>query len=307
MSNKKVLLVINPKAGVEVIKDRTLDIISVFNKAGYETSVYVTQAPRDGTRYVSEVGSMYDIVVACGGDGTMHEVADGILNLEKKPAFAVMPCGSMNDFASTLGMPNDLVKCAEAIVEGEVFNCDIGYTDDDRFIYAAAFGIFTEITFETPQYLKNAIGSIAYAVQGVMDLPTYKYHRLKVEYEGGSIEDDFALGLISNTTSIAGMRKLFDSVSSLEDGMIELMLLKIPTNIEDVVKALRIINHLEPIDAEEVKRFAIFVQTPWAKITSDEPLKWLADGEANGVRTTTEIRVDKGALPTIRATRSYED
>ncbi|MGI5888805.1 MAG: diacylglycerol/lipid kinase family protein [Oscillospiraceae bacterium] len=298
---KRMLFVINPKAGVAAVRENVLDIIGIYCRAGYDVSTYVTEKRKDATQYVTECGADYDIIVVCGGDGTMHEVADGILNLDydKRPPLGVMPGGSVNDFASTLGMPDDLIECAKRICNGKVIYCDAGMVNEYRFIYCTAFGWFTEISFETPQYLKNAIGNLAYALQGIKDFPSYRYRRIKVEYDDGTIEGDYAIGVVSNTTSIAGMRKLFDHVSELNDGKLELMLIRFPNNIADFTTAMNIINQREKLDPEAIKGFGTLLKTSWARITCESPTTWLADGEDGGTHESAEIKVLKGALPVI--------
>ena len=146
--DKCMLFIYNPKAGKAQIKSNLLDIIDTFVKAGYEVTAYPTQGPGDAVRAVRERRNGYDIVVCSGGDGTLDEVVTGMMRCEEKLPIGYVPAGSTNDFANSLGIPRSMVKAADVVVNGRNFACDIGAFNDDTFIYVAAFGLFTDVSYE---------------------------------------------------------------------------------------------------------------------------------------------------------------
>ena len=158
MSVKKLLFVFNPKSGMGLIKNHLLDIVDIMVKAGFEVSVYTTQARGDAQRKVMNDGKHYDRIVCSGGDGTLDEVVTGMRQVDLNIPLGYIPAGSTNDFANSLGVSGDMLRAARIAVGDGIKSFDVGTFNDDIFVYIAAFGIFTEVSYETPQELKNALG-----------------------------------------------------------------------------------------------------------------------------------------------------
>ena len=143
----------------------------------------------DGIQAVKERRfGFYDIIVCSGGDGTLDEVVSGMMQCDRRIPIGYVPAGSTNDFANSLHIPRDMIRAAEAIIEGKTFNCDIGGFNDDFFVYIAAFGLFTDVSYETPQDIKNVLGHMAYILEGMRRLPGVRSCRMKVESEEVSVE-----------------------------------------------------------------------------------------------------------------------
>ena len=123
---QKMLFVYNPRAGKAQIRSNLLDIIDIFVKAGYEVTAYPTQASGDAVKAVRERHSGYDIVACCGGDGTLDEVVNGMMQCEEKLPIGYIPAGSTNDFANSLKIPKSMIKAADVVVNGMNYACDIG-------------------------------------------------------------------------------------------------------------------------------------------------------------------------------------
>ncbi len=140
---KKMLFVYNPMAGKEQISTHLSNIVQVFCKASFEVTIFATAGPKDATRIVEERGTEYDYIVCSGGDGTMNEVATGLMSLEQKPVCGYIPAGTVNDFASSLSIPKVMEEAASLVVNGEVFHCDLGQFNEKYFTYVAAFVAFT--------------------------------------------------------------------------------------------------------------------------------------------------------------------
>ena len=167
---KRMLFVYNPNSGMGLLKPKLSDVIDTFVKGGYEVTVYPTQRSQDAVRKVSEYTEEYDLVTCSGGDGTLDEVVTGMMMRENKTPIGYIPAGTTNDFANSLHIPKDILMAAHTSVNGAPFACDIGRFNDDVFVYIAAFGLFTDVSYQTKQNVKNVLGHLAYVLEGVKRL-----------------------------------------------------------------------------------------------------------------------------------------
>ena len=285
---KKMFFIVNLIAGRAEIGGRLGEIIDLFTKAGYEVTVHITQNSTDASvkaKYACENG--FDILVCSGGDGTLSQCLQGIMESERRIPIGYIPAGSTNDFARSLGIPRDAMSAARWVVDGIRTPCDIGGFNDEYFTYIVAFGAFTNVTYETSQPLKNVFGHAAYIFSGLMQLNSIRSKRMRVEYNGEVIEDDFIFGMVTNSSSVAGLLSMNDFL--LDDGQFEVTLIKKPTNILQLQEIVRSLMNIKiAIDKEYIK----FFRTDKVTFTSlsDEPLTWTRDGEYGGdspVKTIT--------------------
>ena len=276
---KKLLFVYNPRAGKEMLKPRLSDVLDIFVKAGYEVTVHPTQAYRDAYYQIKEyeVGK-YDLIACSGGDGTIDEVATGMMKRREMGKDVVpvgyIPAGTTNDFAKSLHIPRKPLAAADNAVKGVPFPCDIGKFNDSVFVYIAAFGIFTDVSYETDQAVKNVLGHMAYILEGakrIFNIPSYK---IKVEHDGEVIEDEFIFGLVTNSRSVGGFSNMVGKNIVFDDGLFEVTLIKTPKNpiaLQEIIAALLI----EQVDTKHMYTFKT------KKITFDsvEEIPWTLDGE----------------------------
>lgn len=291
MKKKKMLFIYNPHAGKANIKNNLMDIIDVFAKAQYEVTVYPTQGSGDAIQITREKSSKYDIVVCSGGDGTLDEVVTGMMQCEKRKTIGYLPAGSTNDFANSLHIPKNMIKAARTVVDGEKFPCDIGAFNDDSFVYIAAFGMFTDVSYETNQNVKNVLGHMAYILEGmkrIIDVPSYQ---LKIFYEDQIIEDEFVFGMITNSESVGGFKRITGNWVELDDGVFEVTLIKKPTNpleLNSILSALV----LKDIDTEYMYCF----RTNRIEFQSEKAIAWTLDGEFGGDHREVVIENQKQAI-----------
>ena len=218
MSKKKMLFVYNPKAGKERIRSNLLDIIDIFAKADYEIVVHPTQKKGDAVQAVMDRSDEYDIVACCGGDGTLDEVVSGMWKSKRRTTIGYVPAGSTNDFAVSLGIPSAMHEAAEGIVNGNEFQCDIGVMNEETFVYIAAFGLFTDVSYQTKQDVKNVLGHMAYILEGAKRLSEIRSYHLKVTTDEGVIEDDFVFGMVTNSRSVGGFKDITGKQILMDDG-----------------------------------------------------------------------------------------
>ena len=282
---KKLMLVINPAAGRGGFKLNLPDALQLLDKGGYRTTLYFTSDRGEATEYVRENGEGFDVVACIGGDGTLSEVIAGLMKLENPPKLAYIPMGTANDVATTLALPkNDCLAAARRILDVTAHPFDVGGFGDQYFAYIAAFGAFTEVSYSTPQNQKKALGHLAYVLQGASQLGKLESYHVRVEYDGGVVEEDLVYGSMSNSTSVAGIVRLKDEMVSLGDGMSELVLVKDPGTVEGFGELVTSVLG-QTFDSDKL----IILHTKKAKFHFDKPVAWTRDGEAGGEHQDVEL------------------
>lgn len=281
---KQMLFIYNPKAGKVQIRSNLLDIIDIFVKAGYEVTAYPTQSPGDAVKAVRERRQGFDMVVCSGGDGTLDEVVTGMLKSDEHVPIGYVPAGSTNDFANSLKIPKGMLKAADVVVNGENFACDVGRFNGGVFIYVAAFGIFTDVSYATPQDTKNVLGHAAYLIEGVKRLPSIRAYPLKITCNGEVIEGEFLYGMVTNSHSVGGFRGITGQNVALDDGLFEVTLIRRPANPLDLNNIIRALVD-KRVKSEHIYTFT----TQKLKVESEEPVAWTLDGEFGGEQCKVEI------------------
>ncbi len=280
----KMLFVYNPRSGRGLIKSNLFDIINIFTEGGYEVTAYPTQGALDAYKKISEAALDYDIVTVSGGDGTLSEAVKALMELEEKIPLGYIPAGSTNDFATSMSIPKKMTDAAHEILDGVFFEYDIGKFNDNYFVYIAGFGMLTDVAYETPQERKNIFGHAAYIVEGLKRLHTYKGIDMTVIHDGIEESGNFLVGLVSNSTSIAGVRFYAGDEIHFDDGLFEVTLVRTPTNPLVLQQTLNdaIMNRLN------TKNFLSF-KTSFVTFRASEPVSWTLDGEAGGSLTEASI------------------
>ena len=231
---KKMLFIYNHKAGKAQIRNKLADILDVFTKGGYEITVYPTQRSEDAMEKTEKRSKEYDIVVCSGGDGTLDEVVEGMMKRTDRVPIGYVPAGTTNDFARSLHIPSNMIRAAEMIVQEKEYTCDIGLFNEDSFVYIAAFGLFTDVSYETDQQVKNVLGHLAYVLEGARRLNKYPSYHLRVTSNGTTIEEDFMYGMVTNSVSVGGFKNITGKHIHLDDGVFEVTLIKKPKNVVEL-------------------------------------------------------------------------
>ena len=289
---KKVLFIVNPKSGKGSIRSKLLDIVDIFVTAEFDLTLYISQSAGDARAKAKEVEGRYELVICSGGDGTLDEVISGMMECEKRSAIGYIPCGSTNDFAHSLKIPTSMTKAAEHIAAWKEFPCDIGRFNDDYFVYIAAFGLFTDVSYETSQDVKNVLGHLAYILEGMKKLTEIKSYPMKVESEEMTVEGNFLFGMVTNSTSVGGFRNITGKHVHLDDGVFEVTLIKTPQNILELNE---IIQAVIAGKSENNKYFYQF-RSKAVKFISGDPVAWTLDGEFGGYHEVVDVKNDKQAL-----------
>lgn len=291
MKKKKLLFVLNPFSGKGEIKNKLMNIVDIFIKGGYEVTIHTTQKPQDATEVIEKKAEEYDLVVCSGGDGTLDETVTGMMRQDKRIPIGYIPAGSTNDFAGSLKIPKRMDKAAEIVVEGEPFSCDIGSFNGDYFVYIAAFGLFTDVSYGTSQELKNRIGHAAYILEGLKRLHTIQSYHMRIEYEDQIIEDDFVYGMVTNSTSAGGFKNITGKNVKLDDGLFEVTLICMPKNpleLNEIIGSLtNMIDNTDCIYTFKADKI---------KFISEIKIPWTLDGEYGGSHKELMIENQKQAV-----------
>ena len=288
---KKLLLIINPVAGRNQAQADLFKMVRVFAEHDCEVTVYPTRGPQDCTRKVLADAGRFDLVVCCGGDGTLNEMVSGMMQREDPVPMGYIPLGSTNDFAASLHLPSHVEEAALRCVEGTAFHMDVGSLNDRYFNYIAAFGAFTEASYATPQQIKNALGHLAYILEGVKSLGRLQPIHVRITADGETFEEDYLFGAVTNTVSLGGVLRLDPSRVLLDDGMYELLLVKNPQNpteAQAMLSALMLQNYDGPL-VRMLRASDILFE-------SNHEISWTIDGEFGGSFSTTHILNNKNAV-----------
>ncbi len=288
---KELLFIYNPNAGKGLIKPKLSDVVDIFVKAGYEVTIYPTQKYQDAYDKVLTLEKQYDLVVCSGGDGTLDEVVTGMMHRENKMPIGYIPAGTTNDFANSLHIPRDMFKAADVAVNGAIFSCDVGTFNTDNFIYIAAFGLFTDVPYQTNQNVKNVLGHLAYILEGAKRLHDVPSYRIKVTHDDEVIEDEFIYGMVTNSRSVGGFRNMIGKNVVFDDGEFEVTLIRTPktiTALQEIIAALLI----EQIDTKYMYSF----KARHIEFESLEEIAWTLDGEFGGIHDKVCIQNEQKSL-----------
>ena len=282
---KKLLFIMNPFAGQKKANKVLPEILMLFTEAGYEINISMTTGPGSATRLAAERGGNADLVVCCGGDGTLNETIAGLLMAGLNVPVGYIPSGTTNDFASSLKLSHNPIQAAKDILEGQPVAYDVGKFGDRYFCYVASFGAFTKSSYAVPQTVKNALGHTAYILGGISELSQIRNEHVRMEIDGEVVEDDFLFGAICNSTSVGGILTLPSDRVDMRDGIFEVMLIRAARNFNEITECIQAVQNQEYNCGMITFRPARKI-----KITVDPLMAWTLDGEkADGYQ---EIEVE---------------
>lgn len=283
--SQKLLFIFNSHSGKGQIKTELMGILDTMVKADFDVTVYPTQARGDAVRKVLMDGRRYDRIVCSGGDGTLDEVVTGLLRAGLHTPVGYIPAGTTNDFANSLSIPMGMQRAASVAVGNTMFPCDVGDFNGDTFVYVAACGIFTEVSYATSQQMKNLFGHLAYLMEGakhLFDVPTLE---MRVEANGEVYEGEFIYGMVTNSLSVGGFKGVTGDNVRLNDGLFEGTFIRSPQNPLELSEILTCLGNL--IDNSDL---ICSFKTDELKIQSRQLIPWTLDGEFGGEHRDVVIR-----------------
>lgn len=278
MTMKRARIIYNPTSGREAFKKELPEVLRRFEEAGYETSAHATRYEGDATNAAKiAVERKFDLIIAAGGDGTINEVVHGMAEQEYRPKLAIIPVGTTNDFARALGIPREIQKAVNVILEHNIRKLDIGKVNDHYFMNIAGGGKLTELTYEVPSKLKTVLGQLAYYLKGIEMLPSLKPTKVKIEYDGKWFDDEIMLFLVSNTNSVGGFEKIAPE-AKMDDGYFDLLILR-KTNLAEFVRIATLATKGAHIEDKHI----FYARANRIKVHTDEKMQLNLDGEYGGL------------------------
>lgn len=281
---RRLLLIMNPCAGMRRANRYLTNIAGLFMKHGFETLLCVTEKRGDATAFACRHAHEAELVVAVGGDGTFNEVLAGLLRSGCEIPVGYIPAGSTNDFAASLKLSKNILRAAEDIMLGTPQTLDVGRFGERYFSYVASFGAFTKASYSTPQNVKNTVGHLAYVLQGIRDLGSLRPYPVRFELQNEVLEGEYIFGAISNSTSVGGVLSLDPKVVDMNDGQFELLLIKAPktpSELNECIRALTMQDYRSPMLS--------FRSTPRVQVTASPDMGWTLDGEYEAGHETVEV------------------
>lgn len=291
MKQRRLLMIVNPRAGKNKSRGPLFDAAAVLSQAGYLISIHNTAAPGDAAETAAREGGSYDAVVAVGGDGTLNEVVSGLTRLRKPPLLGYLPQGSTNDFAASLRISGRPAEAAAAIARNVPRQLDAGLWNDRSFIYVASFGAFSRASYTAPQAAKNALGHFAYILEGMKDLSTLRPYQVRLTADGEVLDGEYLFGAVCNSTSIGGLMKLNPERVVLDDGLFEMLLIPNPKTAADLQNLVHAL-----LNQEYGSEGLVFRHVSSIHLETEEDLPWSLDGEYAPSARLVEIKNRRQAL-----------
>lgn len=283
---RRLRLILHGNKATPVVRDA----VTRVRDLGHDVDVRVTWEAHDAVRFATDADDDgVDVVVAGGGDGTVHEVINGLCADDRRPssALAVLPLGTANDFANGCGVPmNDPTAALTLAAEGRPTPIDVGWINGRWFLNAVVVGFGAEVTMSTSESLKSSVGGIAYALQGMLLMANDPTYSRRFTWDDGRSEADVLMATIANGT-MAGQTVVAPR-ASLTDGRLDLV--EIPNFTTSEFPAfLRESQNL----ATEEPQLIRYQQLDGMLVEADEPVPIAVDGELMTAQRL-EVRVHPG-------------
>lgn len=287
---KDLLFIYNPNSGQQMIGDYMNWIINYLSSEGYLGSFYATQESGDARKIVEKIGKNFEKIMVSGGDGTLDEVISGAVKANISPEISYVPTGSTNDFAKSLNISSDIKEATQMAVNAKSKLVDVGKIDDKYFVYVAAFGTISEVSFNTDQDLKNIFGRSAYVFEGLrkaLPLQTMDSYHAEVFFDDEKIEGDFVHFMVTNSFSVGGFSNILGNNVGLDDGIFELTIIKKPKSLTDLNKIVSALSNKKENDMVILRQASSF------RVKTDREVSWSLDGEYGGVSLDARIDILK--------------
>lgn len=296
----KCLFIINPSAGTKTIQKKLDQIIGqmILKKLVSTIDVFYTEKKDDAYQYCLKLkDDDYDFVVSVGGDGTVNEIINGFIENHLQTPLAILPGGTVNDFANHLHLPHDTDDFIQMIEDFQIMKVDIGKVNEHYFANVIAGGMFSDISFQVSKADKERFGPLAYYISGIRQLPTQLHTslHLKITADNQTFEEDAKLFIITNTSQVGGFKDITPH-ANVQDGQLDLLIIKncSTTDLISLFKDYKLNSH-------EKSPFITYVQAKELTIECDKDIIYDVDGE-KGTTFPIHVSVKKQSLCVINST-----
>ena len=236
----------------------------------------------------------YDFVVSVGGDGTVNEIINGFIENHLQTPLAILPGGTVNDFANHLHLPHDTDDFIQMIEDFQIMKVDIGKVNEHYFANVIAGGMFSDISFQVSKADKERFGPLAYYISGIRQLPTQLHTslHLKITADDQTFEEDAKLFIITNTSQVGGFKDITPH-ANVQDGQLDLLIIK-KCSATDLISLFKDYT----LNSHEKSPFITYIQAKELIIECDKNIIYDVDGE-KGTTFPIHVTVEKQSLCVI--------
>lgn len=276
---KKVKIILNPSSGKQLTERKVEYLTKLLLDDGYTVGRFMTAKKGDATKEtIKACNEDWDMIIACGGDGTVNEVAKGIAESQRKVPVAILSTGTVNDFANYMKIPNNINDFFEMIKRKKIIEVDLGKSNGDYFVNVAAGGILTNVGYQVQPEAKALLGRMAYYFEGLIELVREGLDPIDVSFESEeyTADEKILLFLISNSSSIGGFKKIAPDADVL-DGLLDVLIIK-NSDVPELANIFFNILRGDHINHPNV----IYFKTKDITIKSDRDISIDIDGEYGG-------------------------
>ena len=275
--DRQILLIVNPKAGKGKMQKKITAIEKDLIKTGYNVEIIYTQKKYSAKEVIKKYKKKIDIIICCGGDGTVNDMINGVMELEDKPEISFIPLGTINDFARTIGLNKLRFYLPDILKKYTKKKSDIGKFNKKYFNYVVAFGAFTPVSYVTNQKIKKIFGKLAYFIVAIKYCFKIKTYKIKLEIDDEEIERECIYGSVSNSKSIGGFQWFRKRDISIQDGKFEVLLINKPKYKIQYISIL-----FDIIFKRYQSKNFFYKQGSKIEIESNKHITWTIDGEFGG-------------------------
>lgn len=279
MALKRIKIIENPSSGRQAVDRRLERLTRLLLDDGWTVQKFRTEKKNDAMlETMRTCEGHWDLILACGGDGTINEVATGIAKSKKKIPVALLATGTVNDFATHLEIPKTVEEFYQMIVQGEYIDVDLGKMGESYFVNVAAGGLLSNVGYQVLPERKLVLGRLAYYLEGLKEITLQGFEPIHIEIESEEYtgEEDALLFLISNSQSIGGFKKIAPK-ADVSDGLFDVIIIKNSDimNMANIFFSIFTGDHINHPDV-------LYFKSNKIKIKSKEEVPIDIDGEYGG-------------------------
>ncbi len=222
---KKIRLIYNKSAGQNKSSGIISEIIGKFNENGFEVTAFRASRDNSCESFVRETPEDTYALVVAGGDGTINKVVNFMMKYNINVPLGIVPAGTSNDFAKHIGIFGNIDASVEKIIDGNIEAVDVGKVNDTYFINVLSAGMFSSTSYKTDKRLKAILGHLSYFLTAAKQPFEQKPFKIRIETEDAVLEENVVVFIIFNGSSV-GRIDLFSDNSSIQDGMLDMVILR---------------------------------------------------------------------------------
>lgn len=275
----KIKIIYNPSSGRQAAERKLDRIIKLLLDEGYTIQKYTTEKKHDAfNETIKTCHEDWDLIIVSGGDGTVNEVAKGIVLGKNKIPVAILSSGTVNDFANYMDIPKSVDGFYDMIKRNSHIDVDIGKANDDYFVNVAAGGLLSNVGYQVLPEAKMVLGRMAYYLEGLKEITLQSFEpiNLNIESEEYNKKEEVMLFLISNSSSIGGFKKMAPKADVL-DGFLDIVVIK-KADVQDLANIFINIFSGEHINHPKV----VYFKSKKITLETNQRISIDIDGEYGG-------------------------